>query len=289
MKPLRCISIAGVLGLVAILAGQAQAAPSPAGRPGQPGGGQIPQDPKQWNKGGTVRETAMNGAFTDFTVWPTDPQGNPIAGADSTGGTWPKTAKNVRHGESRDFVFPPGKIGGQDVADYFQKSRIHNRPNNKDGRLDAEFGTNWLYIESVYFDTQTNSYYMDGVFDLLHAMYGDNVFVHIPDLFADTNGSGGLDEADELYSLVDLRQFLPNPPDFGDNQAYTIVNGHVAGLPGMKFSTTPFSFSSSTGWDDGTPFTGEGVTYSYHSIESPEPAALSLLVLGCLMLRRRRS
>jgi hypothetical protein len=241
-------------------------------------------------RGGTVRETSTNGAYTDFTVWPTNPQGGNITGNDQNGNAWPQTRTNVRRDQFVDFNVPAGQIGGQNVADWRQRSRIHSTPTNAPGGA-VELGTNWLDIESIFHDTNTNTYYVDGVFDLISAVYGNNVFVHIPDLFADTNGSGGLDDNDVLYSLVDMRVFCANAPGFNDNDLFQIVNGQVPALPGMRFSTTPFTFSPSSGFDNGTPFSGNGEVLSYHSLSSvPEPlsAAASLCALLPLLMRRKR-
>jgi hypothetical protein len=259
-------------------------------RPNNPVPGSIPQNPRDWNRGGIVRETSTNGAFTDFTVWPTDPQGNRITGNDANGNAWPQTARNVRRDQSYDFVVPAGQIGGRNTADWTQESRIHSRDNNS---ITISGAINSLDIESVFFDAPSHQYYMDGNFALLHDVLGDGVFIHIPDLFADTNGSGLIDDGDVLYSMVDLRQYLVAPPNFDDNQGFQIVDGQLAGLPGMRFSTTPFSFSASSGWDGGTPYTGDAVAMSYHSLAStptPEPAALALpiVALGALLLQRRR-
>ena len=277
-----CVAVVGIVALWV---------PTAVARPPQPDGGSIPSNPKDWNKGGVVRETSTNGSYTDFSVWPTDPQGNNITGNDANGNAWPQTRRNIRRDEHTDFVVPPGRIGGRDVADWRQSSRTHSSTSNSP--IGDPAGTNWLSIESVYFDAQTSSYYMDGIFDLLHEVYGDGQFLHVPDLFADTNNSGALDDGDVLHSLVDLRQFCANAPGFADNQTYQIVNGHVDALPGMMFSTTPFTFSAATGWDSGTPFTGDAATYSYHSLTSntPEPGFACVATIAGLALtavRRRR-
>ena len=282
----------GIASCVAVVGIVALWVPTALARPPQPGGGSIPSNPKDWNKGGVVRETSTNGAYTDFTVWPTDPQGNNITGNDANGNAWPQTRTNIRRDQHTDFVVPPGRIGGRDVADWRQSSRIHSTANNSP--IGDPVGTNWLSIESVYFDAPTNSYYMDGIFDLLHEVYGDGQFLHVPDLFADTNHSGALDDGDVLHSLVDLRQFCAGAPSFADNQTYAIVNGRVDALPGMMFSTTPFTFSAATGWDSGTPFTGDATTYSYHSLTSntPEPGFACVVTMACLALtggRNRRA
>src|SRR5439155_299549 len=86
-----------------------------------------------------------------------------------------------------------------------------------------------------------------------------------------TTPNGLMDDDDTLYSLVDLRQFLLNPPDFDPLQHFQLVNGHSDALPGMRFSTTPFTFSEQSGWSDGTPFSGDSVELSYHEMVVPAP------------------
>jgi hypothetical protein len=264
-----------------LLAGLVWVEPA-AARPQNPDGRQPPPNPASWNRAWNVYERSDNGHLRRFCVWPTTPQGIPI-----NGGGWPQYQNGLRD-QRLCFSIPGGRIAGQDHADAINNSSLvpglAPDPDNIPG-------TSQLYIESVFFDSSSGTYILDGVADLIFQMYGDDVSIFVPDLYGDTNGNGQMDSDDLLYSLVDLRQFLLNPPSFDPLQTYSVVNGRVAGLPGMKFSTTPFSFSSGSGWDDGTPFTGGGTELSLH--EAVVPAAPSACVL-CValwssgLLRRRR-
>ena len=146
-----------------------------------------------------------------------------------------------------------------------------------------------LYLESVFFGSGV--YSLQDLFGTIQQAIGNDVVVAVPDLYADTNGNGSLDDGDVLYSLVDMSVYLQAIPTFTEGEAFNIVNGTVAGLPGMMFSTTDFTFDSSTGFS-GTPYTGEGDVESEHDVEAtPEPAADGLAMAGLLgiFLMRRRS
>jgi hypothetical protein len=93
---------------------------------------------------------------------------------------------------------------------------------------------------------------------------------------------------DTLYSLVDLQQFLLAPPSFSMSDHFAIVNGTVAGLPGMWFSTTPFTFSPGGGFTPSSMallstggFSGDGVVDAIHTLSSsPEPGTWALMLAG---------
>lgn len=147
-----------------------------------------------------------------------------------------------------------------------------------------------LSIEAVVFDPVTNTYYHESIFDRLAESQGVGVSAFFPDLFADTNSDGVVGEGDLLYSLVDLNVYLNSIPSFALGDVFEIVNGTVAGLPGMMFSTTPFSFDDASGYDSGTPFTGTGETNSSHEVsaEIPIPSTLALLGVGLAALANSR-
>ena len=59
----------------------------------------------------------------------------------------------------------------------------------------------------------------------------------VPDMFADTNGDGVINNNDILYSAVNLSEFLLNPPEFNIGDTFQIINGVSSALPGMMFGT----------------------------------------------------
>ncbi|MES2262821.1 MAG: PEP-CTERM sorting domain-containing protein [Pseudomonadota bacterium] len=102
----------------------------------------------------------------------------------------------------------------------------------------------------------------------------------VPDLWGDTDNDGVLDDDDFLYSLIDFAQ-VPAALVFSPQQIFNVVNGEVAGLPGMRFSTTPFVFDPVTGFGPGTPYNGTAQVLTQHNVAPiPEPATLALLGLG---------
>ena len=145
-----------------------------------------------------------------------------------------------------------------------------------------------LDLESVFFSGGV--YSLQDLFGTIQQALGNGVVVAVPDLFADTNNDGSLDDGDVLYALVDMSVYLQAIPSFTEGEAFNIVNGVVAGLPGMMFSTTEFTFDPSTGFS-GTDYTGEGDVLAEHDVmATPEPAAGGLAVaglLGIFLLRRR--
>lgn len=148
-----------------------------------------------------------------------------------------------------------------------------------------------LSLESVHFNSASNTYSLQDLFGTIQHAFGNSVVVKIPDLYADTNGDGSLGTGDELFSLVDLSVYLNNNPTFTEGETFSIVNGRVAGLPGMLFSTTDFTFNPSTGFS-GTDYTGDGTVESEHDVEAvPEPGSLLLVGSGLVgigsVLRRR--
>ena len=147
-----------------------------------------------------------------------------------------------------------------------------------------------LSIETVYFDAAAGGFYIGSIMDTVFSALGADVGVRLPDLYADTNGDGSIGPGDVLYSWVDLDVYLAAIPLFAEGDIFNIVNGEVAQLPGMLFSTTPFGFDSAIG-AIGTPFTGSGVAFSEHELvaDVPEPGSLMLVMLaaGIALLTRR--
>jgi hypothetical protein len=113
----------------------------------------------------------------------------------------------------------------------------------------------------------------------------------IPDLFADTNGNGMLDDGDHLYSAVNLYPYMAGNVSFNLGDSFNIVDGVSAALPGMVFGTSPISLddTSSDGFDNPDPYTGPSSAMAMHGVTVPEPTALILLALGGLGLRIGRA
>jgi hypothetical protein len=149
-----------------------------------------------------------------------------------------------------------------------------------------------LWIETIYKLPAGGNYYLGSNFDAIYdAGYAS---VRIPDLYADTDGNGFIDGGDTLYSLVDLSVYLTGIPTFNFNDHFTVVGGVVAGLPGMRFSTTDFAFDPVLGFTD-PPYSGDAVVLSDHTLtpEVPEPTSVVLMstgfAFGGLLRRRHRS
>lgn len=134
-----------------------------------------------------------------------------------------------------------------------------------------------LMIESII--AGPHGFQLDDIFNTISLSRGDNVPVTIPDLYA-ANADRTLTSGGVLYSLVDLNIFLANPPVTSLGDTFQVVNGQVAGLPGMFFSTTPFTFDSNTGFSDPA-YTGNAIEETNHVLTStPEPSAWLLLASG---------
>jgi hypothetical protein len=150
-----------------------------------------------------------------------------------------------------------------------------------------------LSIEAVAFDPVSNIFGIENIFGRIADLVGVGVKVLIPDLFSDTNRDGVVGDGDVLYSLVDLNVYLNSIPNIEMGDTFDIIDGLVAGLPGMMFSTTPFGFDESSGFDRGTPFSGAGETDATHEVAAvPEPSSISLVGLGLavfLISRRRQA
>jgi hypothetical protein len=72
-------------------------------------------------------------------------------------------------------------------------------------------------------------------------------------------------------------------------ETFQIVDGTSPQLPGMLFGTTDVSFNPDSGYTTANPYTGSATVFGDQNLrETPEPASLSLLILGGASLLARR-
>jgi len=134
-----------------------------------------------------------------------------------------------------------------------------------------------LALEAVFIDSH-GQYPLENIWGAIDGHVGSSFPVPIPDLYLIDNGLLVPDST--LYSLVDLNIYLHDIPSFQLGDSFTIVNGTNSSLPGMLFSTTPFTFDPANGFA-GTPFTGDGYTLTDHvPVVVPEPSTLTLFSFG---------
>ena len=165
------------------------------------------------------------------------------------------------------------------MCDVTQDIKILDPPLSAGGEISN------LSIEAVVPDPTTGGFGIANIFGVLAGTVGLETVVPIPDLFADTNGDGVLGTGDILYSVVDLNVYLSSIPTFTLGEEFDIVGGVVAGLPGMQFSSTPFTFDPNTGDFTGTPVTLAGFADAEHDPEAiPELSTWSLLAAGFTLL-----
>ena len=231
---------------------------------------------------GTVEERcSILRLYCTYTLDYTDFKGNVIPGSTQhsgqiLGGT-PFTFKNIPQ------IF--NLIDVRDVRQTTVNGPLADPPDPSSLQSSAGGDISDLSIEAVVFDTGSNQYFLENIFALLVSRIGVGASVDIPDLFADTNGDNSVGAGDVLYSLVDLAVFLNSVPAFEIGDTFNIVNGTVASLAGMMFSSTPFSFDANSGFSSGTPFSGAAQAGAFHRIASvPEPSSLLLLVTSVFAL-----
>ena len=137
-----------------------------------------------------------------------------------------------------------------------------------------------LLIEAIFVDAITHEFTFESYGDFIRQSVGVHVQVPIPDLWA-IDPNGNFLDGVTLYSFVNLEDYLAAPlPVLSPNQVFSIVNGQVAGLTGMLFSSTPFTFDAATGVS-GTPYNGMGAMFTLHEVAAiPEPSEAALLLAG---------
>jgi hypothetical protein len=134
-----------------------------------------------------------------------------------------------------------------------------------------------LAMESLQFDPMSGQFALVDIFTTLSNRLGPTGSVFVPNVLDDSGTA-------DLFSVVDLSVYLNAPPSFASGDTYTITNGTTPSLPGMMFSTTPFTFDPSVGFV-GTPFSGSGIADGRSGLfVAPEPSTLPLLAVGFLGL-----
>jgi hypothetical protein len=236
---------------------------------------------------GVIQEVSMNPAT--FTVSITDADGN-VRVPQPKG--FPASHAGVRGDDGRyRWVFDiPATIGLS--CDALNSTMLSKKDAPPPGDIPSEGGeVADLYLEAIVFDATTGAYSLEDFFGRLAADVGVGVEIPIPDLYADTNGDGVLDSGDVLYSLDDINKYLAAAPTFALGDTFSVNDGAVAGLPGMMFSTTPFSFDPSTGFSPGTPYTGLAEAETEHlpaAVAEPDKWVLMSIALGGLLIVRQR-
>jgi len=262
-----------------------------------PWGPPIPgQQPAPCGTGGQIVETASSGLIATFEVLVTDCQGHVIP-----------DSSMVQSGMGQVVFNVPGQVNGIAVGDFSN----HNIANVHPPRLTAsasaleigEGAESYMNGESLFQDPATGLWQFEGTFAQFDFRnLGRNL--RIPDLYADTDGDGVIGAGDVLYSRADLRIYPDEEPSFALGDQFTIVDGKVAGLPGMWFSPTPIVLDPVLGpqpsggqWFNATssPLSaaaagGDAVVLTEHELVStvPEPAAWVLLLVGSAALAGRK-
>ena len=89
----------------------------------------------------------------------------------------------------------------------------------------------------------------------------------------------------DLFSAVDLTEYIANPASFNIGDEFTISGGTSSLLSGFLFSSTPIGFDPSVGFITDSPINGDVSVVASQLITAatPEPTStLSLLALGTL-------
>jgi len=246
-----------------------------------------------WCRAGVIFRRPEDGRVREFTIEPslvviyvTDEMHERIPGAadgyDDNGqpiNPWPRTAMTGSHGTATffipKFVATSGSSAGETVESVFDVEQEVTDIGNSGQVSNVSF-------EAITVDPSTGKFALSNIFAVIAEKHGFGMEILVPDLYADTNHDGILGVGDKLFSLVDLEVYLDSIPAFSLGDAFSVTNGLVPGLPGMKFSTTPFVFDPDNGFS-GTDFSGEAFADSSHGLTAvPEPGALTMFGTGCL-------
>ena len=258
MKKLRLSwTLAAVLALCSGLAHSDDAPSGPPCVPGQPG------------RGGTVTEHSRQPGAT-FIVHLTDFNYQDIPGQDR----FPQSIPDGMGGTTIVPLVIPAMDG---LCEARNETILSQQLGGGGGGAGGPKSD--LSIESIYFNLVTNRYELLNIWGTIAQQLGETAVVAIPDLYiADANG---ILNGVTLYSLVDLAVYVQAIPTFAEGDVFNVVNGVVAGLPGMRFSTTPFTFDPVTGFTD-PPYTGMAIAETQHGFTPavPEPSSVALLAAG---------
>jgi hypothetical protein len=195
---------------------------------------------------------------------------------------WPKGA-TIQGNNSESFDIPDSVLVNGKPKNVLDVNAVWK--DLKTGITTANVQT--LAMESLQFDPTSGDYALVDIFTTLSNRLGPTGSVFVPNVLDDSGTS-------DLFSVVDLSVYLNAPPSFASGDIYSITNGTAASLPGMMFSTTPFTFDPSVGFV-GTPFSGSGIVDGKSGLAVvPEPSTLSLLAVGfglcgAAKLRTKRS
>lgn len=144
-----------------------------------------------------------------------------------------------------------------------------------------------LQIEAYLFDPVKGIWILYNIWAIvsLNIPLGDILL--LPDLYA-TDVNGDLINQ-ELYGLVNLDVYLDNvtcalgicKENFNLGDVFTVVNGEIAGLPGMFFSHNPWTFTPGGGFVDPGDYSGTVIAITDHGVPSAaEPSTWAMLLAG---------
>lgn len=162
-----------------------------------------------------------------------------------------------------------GSSTPRDITDAYQQTKKNNA-----GEISE------LHISAFY--PSGSDFQLIGFTNHVADNIGLGIEVFIPDLFADTNGDGSLNDGDLLYSIVNLVDFLPAAVNFSLGDTFNIVNGTSPLLPGMMFGTAPIEVDadSPSGYSNPSPWTGPGVALTKHGIVAVSEPPLFLVFMS---------